>query len=154
MVYIRSSSVIVAKERKNVLSSVRLPKLFKRAKIIAIPKPGKDGSDPAHYRPISLLIVMNKLLERLILQRIYEAATPVHQAGCRKHRSCTEQVMALTTHIEAGFQHQLKAGVVFVDLSAAFDTKWRDGIMLKFMRTVPCANISNLLNNMLSKCCF
>jgi hypothetical protein len=41
----------------DVLSSARLPKLFKRAKVIAIPKPGKDSSDPAHYRPISLLSV-------------------------------------------------------------------------------------------------
>jgi hypothetical protein len=48
------------------------------------------------------------------------AATPVHQDGFRKHR-CTEQVTALTTHIEAGFQRQLKTEVVFVDLSAAYD---------------------------------
>jgi hypothetical protein len=36
----------------DVLSLVRLPKLFKRAKIIAFPKPDKDDSEPAHYRPI------------------------------------------------------------------------------------------------------
>jgi hypothetical protein len=45
------------------------------------PKPGKDGSDLAHYRLILLLSVMYRLLERLILQRIQpliEAATPVH----------------------------------------------------------------------------
>jgi retron-type reverse transcriptase len=90
----------------DVLSSARFPKLFNRAKVIAIPKPGKDGSDHAHYRPISLLSVMYKLLERQILQCIQpliEATTPVHQAGFRKHRCCSEQVMALTTHIEAGF---------------------------------------------------
>jgi hypothetical protein len=34
--------------------------LFKRAKIIAFPKPGKDGSDPAYYRLISLLSVLYK----------------------------------------------------------------------------------------------
>jgi hypothetical protein len=82
----------------------RTPKLSKRVKVIAIPKPCKDGSDPVHYRPISLLSVMYNLLDRLILQRIQpliETATPVHQAGFCKHRSCTEQVMALTTHIEA-----------------------------------------------------
>jgi hypothetical protein len=43
--------------------------------------------------------------------------------------------MALTTHIESGFQCQLKTGVVFLDLSAAYDTVWRDGLMLKFKRT-------------------
>jgi hypothetical protein len=113
------------------------------------PKPGKDVSDPAHYRPISLLSVMYKSLERMILQRIIEAATPVHQAGFHKHRSCTKQVMALTTHIEAGFQRQQKKGVVFVDLSAAYDIVWRDRLMFKFIRTVHSAKITNLLNNML-----
>jgi hypothetical protein len=115
MVYIRSSSVIVVKEQNN---GFRLPKSFKRVKVIAIPKPGKDGSDPAHYRTLSLLSVMYKLLELVILQLIQplnKAATPVHQAGFRKNRSCTDQVMTITTHIEAGFQPQLKTGVVFVD---------------------------------------
>jgi hypothetical protein len=109
----------------HIVASARLPKLFKRAKVIAISNPGKDGSDPAHYRPILLLKVMYKLLERLILQRnqpLIEAATPVHQTGFRKHRSCTELGMALTTHIETGFQRQQKTGLVFVDPSAAYDT--------------------------------
>jgi hypothetical protein len=55
-----------------------------------IPKPDKDGSDSAHYRPLSLLSVMYKLLERMILQRIQpliEAAISTHQTGLRKHRS-------------------------------------------------------------------
>jgi hypothetical protein len=61
-----------------------------------IPKPDKDGSDSAHYRPLSLLSVMYKLLERMILhliQPLIEVSTPVHQAGFRKHRSYTEQVI-------------------------------------------------------------
>jgi hypothetical protein len=87
MVCIWSSSVIVV-VKNDVLSSARLPKLFKRALVIAIPKPGKDGSDSAHNRLISLLSVMYKLLKRLIPQRIQpliEAATPVNQDGFRKH---------------------------------------------------------------------
>jgi hypothetical protein len=88
----------------DVILSARLPKLFKRAKVIALPKPGRDGSDPAHYRPILLLSVIYKLLERLILQQIQpliEAATSVHQAGFSKHRSCTEpeQLLAHTAHV-------------------------------------------------------
>jgi hypothetical protein len=35
---------------------------------------------------------------------LIDAAVPVSQAGFRKNRSCTEQVMALTSHIEAGFR--------------------------------------------------
>jgi Reverse transcriptase (RNA-dependent DNA polymerase) len=116
----------------DVLTNSKLPKSFKRAKVISILKLGKDGSDPAHYRQIALLSVVYKLLERLILQRIQplvEEKTPINQAGYRHHRSCTEQVMALTTHIEAGFQHQLKTGAVLVDLTAAYDTVWKEGLL-------------------------
>jgi hypothetical protein len=93
------------------------------------------------------------ILQRLILQRIQpliEDVTPINQAGCRHHRSCTEQVMAFTTHIEAGFQHQLKTGAVFVDLTAAYDTVWRGGLMIKILEAVPCLKLFNLLNNMMS----
>ena len=37
---------------------------------MAIEKPGKDPKVAANYRPISLLSVCYKLLERLVLQRI------------------------------------------------------------------------------------
>jgi hypothetical protein len=127
-----------------ILTTGKLPKLFKQAKIIAILKPGKDGTDVSHYRPISLLSVVYNILERLILQRIQpliDAAVPVSQAGFRKNCSCTEQVMALTSHIEAGFERKLKTGTIFIDLTAAYDTVWRDGLKLKFMRVVSCSKI-------------
>ena len=38
--------------------------------MIAVEKPAKDSSLAANYRPISLLSVCYKLLERLALQRI------------------------------------------------------------------------------------
>jgi Reverse transcriptase (RNA-dependent DNA polymerase)/Endonuclease-reverse transcriptase len=137
----------------NILSTGKIPKLFKQVKVIALLKPGKDGTDAAHFRPISLLSVVFKLFERCILQRIQpliDEVVPISQAGFRKNRSCTEQVLALTTHIEAGFERKLKTGAVFIDLTAAYDTVWRDGVMLKFMRIVRCTKISNLLNNILS----
>jgi Reverse transcriptase (RNA-dependent DNA polymerase) len=114
----------------------------------------KDGSDASHFRPISLLSVVFKLLERLILQRmelLIDAVVPDSQAGFRKHRSCTKQVLALTYHIEAGFERKLKTGTVFINLTAAQTVSyWRDGLMLKFIRVVPCAKSAKLMNNMLS----
>jgi hypothetical protein len=108
----------------DILTTGKLPKMSKQAKIIAILKLGKDGTDASHYRSISLLSVVYKILERLILQHIQpliDAAVPVSQAGFRKNRSCTEQVMALTSHIEAGFERKLKKGTIFIDLTAAYD---------------------------------
>ena len=42
-------------------------KIWRKAKVIAVEKPGKDPSLAANYRPISLLSVCFKLLERLAL---------------------------------------------------------------------------------------
>jgi hypothetical protein len=100
------------------LTSGKIPK------VITILKPGKDGSVSSHFQPISLLSIIFKILERMILQRIQpliDAVISVSQAGFRKNHSCTEQVLALTSHIEAGFQHKLKTGVVFINLTAAYD---------------------------------
>jgi hypothetical protein len=46
------------------------PKPFKIAKIIMIGKPGKYLTDVKNYRHISLLPIMTKLLEELILHRL------------------------------------------------------------------------------------
>ena len=54
---------------------------------LAVEKPGKDPSLAANYRPISLLSVCYKLLERLALQRIsptVEGLLSPDQAGFRK----------------------------------------------------------------------
>jgi hypothetical protein len=76
----------------DIVSTSKIPYLFKRAKVISIIKPGKDGTDSAHYRPTSFLSVVYKLLKRQILQCIQpliEDVTPINQAGFRQHRSCT-----------------------------------------------------------------
>lgn len=89
-----------------ILQTAHFPPLFKRVRVVAIAKPGKDGTDPSHFRPISLLSVVSKLFERLVLNRIepkIDAFTPVNQAGFRKNRSCEDQVLALCSFIEYGF---------------------------------------------------
>jgi hypothetical protein len=47
-----------------------LPKLWRESKVIAILKPGKPDNDPKSYRPISLLSVVYKLFERVLLTKI------------------------------------------------------------------------------------
>ena len=53
-----------------VLLESSLPRFWRQAKVIALLKPGKDPTLPASYRPIALLNVSLKTLERLILHRI------------------------------------------------------------------------------------
>ncbi|XP_030753839.1 uncharacterized protein LOC115880697, partial [Sitophilus oryzae] len=113
--------------------------------------PGFDGIRPEFLKNCGKHTRM--WLKRMLLNRIGPLIlehTPVEQAGFRPHRSCVDQVLSLTTHIEAGFQKQLKTTVVYVDLTAAYDTVWREGLLYKFL-VVPCSRIASLLNNMLDE---
>lgn len=56
----------------------------------------------------------------------------------------------LTTLIETGFQNKLKTSAAFVDLSLAYDTVWRHGLINKFSIAVPSKNLVTLLENMLT----
>lgn len=123
-----------------VANTHTLPKIWRKSKVIAIEKPGKDLTQAANYRPISLLSTCYKLLERMVLQRIsptVDEMVNVDQAGFRPERSTCDQVAALTTYIENGFQQNLKTGTVFLDLSAAYDTVWHTGLLYKLSKSMP-----------------
>ena len=118
----------------------KLPKTWRRATVVALPKPNKPAQDPKSYTPISLLCVPFKILERLIHSRIDPVVDPqLHreQAGFRRDRSTLDQVTLLTQYIEDSFQHNEKAGVVFLDLTAAYDTVWHRGLHLKLLMIIP-----------------
>lgn len=137
----------------NVLLTNTLPSQFKRTKIIALLKPGKPDDRPENYRPIALLSVTFKLYERLLYDRIVseiEKVTPPEQAGFRRNRSCDEQVLTLTNYIEDCYQHQLKTGVAFIDLTVAYDTVWKRGLLFKLTKVVPCLRLVDTIANMLS----
>ena len=118
----------------------KLPKTWRRATVVALPKPNKPVQDPKSYRPISLLCVPFKILERMIHSRIdpvVDPQLPREQAGFRRGRSTVDQVTLLTQDIEDSFQNNEKAGVVFLDLTAAYDTVWHRGLHLKLLRIIP-----------------
>jgi len=89
----------------NCIETNRIPKIWREAKVMAIPKPSKDHGDPKNFRPISLLCHTYKLLERLILNRLSAYVDNHHipqQAGFRPGRSCTGQLLSLAELIEEG----------------------------------------------------
>lgn len=54
-------------------------------------------------------------------------------------------------YIEAGFQKQLKNTVVFIDLTAVYDTIWNQGLIYKLHTTIiPCKKRRRLLHTMLT----
>jgi len=104
------------------MRQLKIPKIWRRALVVAIPKPEKPLGDPKSYRPISLLCVPFKILDRLIYSRIetiIDPLLPQEQAGFRHGRSAVDQVTLSTQDIEDSFSAKKKAGTVFVDHTAA-----------------------------------
>jgi hypothetical protein len=108
------------------LQSGCFPVLWKVSNIVPIPKAG-DNTNPKCYRPISLLSILSKLLERhvqhLLLDHIMEKnLISDSQWGFVSGRSTTS---ALLTVIDSWHRH-LEAGreicAVFLDLQKAFDS--------------------------------
>ncbi|GFR71458.1 RNA-directed DNA polymerase from mobile element jockey-like [Elysia marginata] len=92
----------------NILDKGAYPQVWKHARVVAIFKPEKPANEAHSYRPISLLCCLYKLLKKIILIRLtpyVEPNMPVQQAGFRPQRGSTEQILAFTSGIQAGFEN-------------------------------------------------
>ena len=119
---------------------LKIPKIWRRALVVAIPKPTKPLGEPKSYRPISLLCVPYKILERLIYARVEPLVDPLlpkEQAGFRRGKSTVDQVVVLTQNIKDSFEATKKASAVFVYLTAVYDTVWHRGLTCKLLRLLP-----------------
>ena len=78
-----------------------------------------------------------KILDRLIyahVEPLIDPLLPKEQAGFQHRKSTVDQVVLLTQNIEDSFEAKKKAGAVFVDLTAAYDTVWHRGLTCKLLR--------------------
>ena len=89
--------------------------------IIPIFKSG-DRSDVANYRPISLLSIVSKVLERIIYDRIIDHILPQmhpNQYGFTPGKSCLQQ---LITFIHQLWNNKISSDVLYLDFRKAFDS--------------------------------
>ena len=78
-----------------------------------------------------------KILDRLIyahVEPLIDPLLPKEQDGFRHRKSTVDQVVLLTQNVEDSFEAKKKAGAVFVDLTAAYDTVWHRGLTCKLLR--------------------
>lgn len=113
------------------------PQPWKSAIITMIPKPGKDPQLPTSYRPISLLSHIGKLFERITTTRLSNHIEHLgligqHQAGFRKNRSTTDNILRLSEHMHKHFHNKKELTLaIFFDIEKAFDRLWHNGLIYK-----------------------
>ena len=92
--------------------------------------------DCNNYRPISLLITLSKLVEKIIYTRTI-AFLDKHdilfssQYGFRKKHSCSDTIMELISEILKNNENGIHTACVFLDLSKAFDTMDPEILLMK-----------------------
>jgi hypothetical protein len=115
----------------------KFPAPWKEAKIITLPKPGKDPIFPPNLSQISLLSKMGKIFEKRILRTFQKHAEErnllnASQLGFRADHITTFERMSLADHITLNFNNNMSSVAVFLDIDKAFNTTWHSGLLYQF----------------------
>jgi len=109
------------------LTEGSFPRQWKKSNTVPIVKPGKeDNRDASKYRPISLLNVAGKVLDRLMIDRIMHhvhssAGLNRNQYGAIPQRGTVDAAMAVKEIIEENLKRKNCTAVVRQDVRGAFD---------------------------------
>lgn len=101
------------------------PTMFKLAKVVPIFKSG-DATDPSNYRPLSILPVLSKPLEKHINHYLLDhfnenTLINPHQSGFRAKHSCHTALTSMTEEWLNNINENKFTGALFIDFSKAFD---------------------------------
>ena len=120
----------------HIWTTHEFPSSWREATVVPILKQDKDGTDPLHYRPISLTSCLCKLMERIINDRLvwflestgfFDSA----QCGFRRNRCTTDHLVSLDTAVRQSFASKQHTFAVLFDIEKAYDTAWRHAILRK-----------------------
>jgi len=118
------------------------PFCFKHASVIPLLKKSSlDKHVPSSYRPISNLVFIKKILERLFLARIQPESDILsspnlnqYESAYRCHHSTETSILHTLDNILCSSDSSKSTTVIFLDLSAAFDTIYHN-ILLSCLST-------------------
>jgi len=94
----------------------------------------KDPSQIKSYRPICLLPVMGKVLERLIIDQVMDEIdlrSPIsdNQFGFRRGRSTEDALQTAVSYVQESVESMVLG--IFIDIAGAFDNVWWPYVLLK-----------------------
>ena len=113
------------------------PEAIKTASVISVFKKGST-QDVINYRPMSLLSIFDKIIEKLIYSRLYNFLEIQHsiwstQYGFRKSKSTIHYLIQITEQIKCSIGKGMYGCGIFIDLKTAFDIA-NHSILLKILR--------------------
>ena len=102
------------------------PDVLKVSKVVAIHK-GGSTQEVNNFRPISLLSIFDKIIEKLMHKRMYEFFEEhdilyKFQFGFRKKMSTAHSLVEITEEIKESIDNGKYGCGIFIDLKKAFDT--------------------------------
>lgn len=115
------------------------PRDFKNAKVIPIRKLNKPADCPSSYRPISLLSTIGKVFERILCNKLstfieVEEVFPSYQFGFRREHNTTHSLVRIRNWVTTNFDCQKSTAMVLLDVKAAFDSVWHEGLIYKMIQ--------------------
>ena len=107
------------------LSQSCFPSAWKTSKVIPLLKKS-DATLPKNYRPVSLLPITSKILERAVYQQLIQYLEENHilhhsHHGFRKNHSTTTALLEMYSNWVDAYEEDKVTAVVLLDMSAAFD---------------------------------
>ena len=142
----------------NCLRCGLFPQIWKCANVVPVHKKNEKNLKE-NYRPISLLPIFGKILEKLIYDSLYshlvscELLNP-NQSGFRPGDSTINQLVSTTHTIFKAFDCNppLDVRSVYLDISKAFDRVWHDGLLYKLERCGVSGQLLHLIRSFLKDC--
>ena len=103
-----------------------VPNKFKIARVLPVFKNGIQ-TNMSNYRPISLLSVFNRILEKIMYNRLSNFIEKMNiiyakQFGFRSHHSTEHAILSIVDKIHEGIEKVMFSCGIFLDFSKAFDT--------------------------------
>jgi hypothetical protein len=136
------------------LSEGNFPHLMKYSKVIPLFKSG-DLNDLKNFRPISILPVLSKVFEKLMLNDIVghfnrNKLFTSKQYGFTRGRSTTDAASVLIEHIYNIWENSCDAIGIFCDLTKAFDCVDHRTLIMKLKHYGLSENALSLMSSYLS----
>ena len=139
----------------NCLRCGVFPEIWKYANVVPVHKKNEKNVK-GNYRPISLLPIFGKMLEKLVYDSLYSHLVSCdllnpNQSGFRPGDSTVNQLISITHTIFKAFDCNppLDVRSVYLDISKAFDRVWHDGLIYKLKRCGVSGQLLSLIKSFL-----